>query len=100
MQTKTYTVHRTMQDGAIEYLPGSTREMAPADAAELVSLGALSIKGEEPIEREPSVRHTFGGQESAVNEGGYTVAGEAGAITAPTAAPTTASPAAKGRARG
>ncbi len=98
MQTKTYTVHRTMQDGATEYLPGSTREMAPADAAELVSLGALSLKGEDPADRTPSVRHTFGEEPSAVNDGGYTVAGEAGAITAPTA-PATAAPAPKSRGR-
>lgn len=60
MTTKTYTVHRTMQDGATEYLPGSTREMTEADAAELVGLGALSLEGEEPLERAPTVRHTFG----------------------------------------
>jgi hypothetical protein len=92
--TRTYTVHRTMQDGSTEYLPGSTREMTPADAAELVDIGALSVKGEKPTEREPAVRHTFGSEPSAVNDGGYTIADEGRAITSdkaqPAAAKTTA----------
>uniref|UniRef100_UPI0035CB66D5 hypothetical protein n=1 Tax=uncultured Sphingomonas sp. TaxID=158754 RepID=UPI0035CB66D5 len=80
MTTKTYTVHRTMQDGNRGYLPGDTRELTEADAAELVSLGALSLEGEDPVERVPGVRHAFGAEPSAVNDAGYTIADESMAI--------------------
>lgn len=87
MTTKTYLVHRTMQDGAKEYLPGDTRDMTEGDAAELVALGALSIEGEYPADRAPAVRHTFGAEPSAVNDGGYTIADEGRAVTLASAAP-------------
>lgn len=56
MAKKTYDVHRSMT-GDRDYQRGDTREMEEADAAELVASGALSLKGERPVPREPMVRH-------------------------------------------
>ena len=69
---KTYTVHRAMHGDGKDYARGDTREMTEADAATLLASGALSEKGKDPAERVPAVRHTFGSERSAVNEGGYT----------------------------
>jgi hypothetical protein len=70
----TYTVNRAMHGDGKDYVRGDTRELTETDAAALVATGALSLKGKEPVEREPAVRHTFGTEPSAVNEGGYTTA--------------------------
>jgi len=56
----TYTVNRAMHGDGRDYDRGDTRQLSEADAAPLIATGALSLKGEGPIEREPAVRHTFG----------------------------------------
>jgi hypothetical protein len=86
---KTYTVHRAMHGDGKDYERGDTREMTEADAAPLVELGALSIKGSDPADRPAAVRHTFGQEPSAVNDGGYTVATGDGVVAPRTATPAT-----------
>lgn len=82
--TGSFVVQRAMQDGATEYLPGDTREMRTADAAELVAIGALTPVGVDPPAREPAVRHTFGSVASEVNARGFTSAsGDAVVLTRP-----------------
>lgn len=88
----TYTVHRAMHGDGKDYARGDTRELTEIDAAPLVATGALSLKGEDPVTREPAVRHTFGTEPSKVNDGGYTTATGEGISIKPTA---TAKPAAK-----
>lgn len=78
----TYTVNRAMHGDGKDYARGDTRELTETDAATLIATGALSLKGKVPVEREPAVRHTFGQEPSAVNEGGYTTAtGEGISVT-------------------
>ena len=79
---KTYTVHRGMHGDGRDYQVGDTRELTEADAAELVASGALSLMGEAPKVREPSVRHTFG----AAEDTGHldtTIAGSADRVVTP-----------------
>ncbi|KQM88650.1 hypothetical protein ASE67_02605 [Sphingomonas sp. Leaf23] len=71
---KTYTVHRAMHGDGRDYARGDTREMTEADAASLVTTGALSLEGDEPKAAAPAIEHTFGQKPSSVNDGGYTSA--------------------------
>jgi hypothetical protein len=80
----TYTVNRAMHGDGKDYARGDERQLTETDAAALIATGALSLKGKDPAEREPAVRHTFGTEPSAVNEGGYTTA-TGGAIASPRA---------------
>ena len=80
-EKQTYTVHRSMIGDGRDYNRGDTREMAPADAAEMIVSGALSEEGKGPLVREPSVRHTFGAEPSAVNDAGYTTPTGEGVVT-------------------
>jgi len=89
----TYTVNRAMHGDGRDYDRGDTRHLTEADAASLVATGALSLKGEAPVERAPAVRHTFGREPSRVNDGGYTTAAGDG-IVAPR---TPTQPARKGK---
>lgn len=70
----TYRVNRSMHGDGKDYARGDTRELTETDAAPLVATGALSLDGTNSVEREPAVKHTFGQEPSAVNEGGYTTA--------------------------
>lgn len=75
MSTKqTYVVNRAMHGDGRDYARGDTRQLSDTDAAPLVATGALLLKGEDAVVREPAVRHTFGTEPSAVNAGGYTSA--------------------------
>ena len=89
-----YTVNRAMHGDGKDYARGDTRELTETDAAPLVTTGALSLKGKDPVEREPAVRHTFGQEPSAVNDAGYTTADGEG-VTARRTAPAAKSAAAK-----
>jgi hypothetical protein len=93
----TYTVNRAMHGDGKDYARGDTRELSETDAAPLLATGALSLKGKDPVEREPAVRHTFGQEPSRVNAEGYTSASGDG-VAAPRAA-TSTTPTARGRSR-
>ncbi len=75
-----YTVNRAMQDGAVSYARGDTRQLNEVDAATLLASGAISEKGARPAEREPAVRHTFGAEKSTV--GDYTSAAAGSVVIA------------------
>ena len=96
-EKQTYTVHRSMIGDGREYTRGDTREMAPADAAEMIASGALSEEGKEPLVREAGVRHTFGSEVSAVSEAGYTTPTGEGVILGTAAIDQTAVPAKVGK---
>ncbi len=74
IEKKKFTVHRAMHGDGRDYARGDVREMTEADAATLVKSGALSPEGDDPLTREPGMRHTFGAEPSKVNEDGYTSA--------------------------
>ncbi len=82
---KTYDVHRSMHGDGRDYGRGDTREMTEADAVGLVATGALSLKGQKPVEPTPAVEHTFGTAPSELNENGFTVAAGEG-VKLPTSA--------------
>lgn len=63
-----YTVHRSMQSGAESFARGDTRQLTEAEAAPLVETGALSRKGQKPVERTSGVQHTFGTAKSSEDE--------------------------------
>lgn len=93
MATKTYTVHRSMHGDGRDYEPGDTRELTEADAASLVEMGALALEGEEPLTREPAVRHTFGTDPGTAPADYTTATGEGVIVGQPAATQTDAAPA-------
>lgn len=56
MAKRKYDVYRSMT-GDKEYVRGDVREMEEADAVDLVASGALALEGEDPVNRDPLVRH-------------------------------------------
>ncbi len=82
-EKQTYDVHRAMHGDGKDYARGDTRQMTEVDAADLVARGALSLKGEPPVERQPGVVHTYGAEPSALNDDGFILAIGDGVVSLP-----------------